>query len=151
MDLYIVKGQQSYQASKLKVKKNSATGQRFCKVTVHQTLKMIISSGTQPRLLKIGCNGRCGRFFQTSNFEGFYLFSPLTNRTKKPLWKDLSKNILSTQDASNVFKISFAYSQWPHYHSNDGGPRIVLILGQREKTVLFENPYYLRTDLTLNL
>ena len=27
---------------------------------------------------------------------------------------------------------------------------MILILGQREKTVLFENPYYRRTDLVLN-
>ena len=27
---------------------------------------------------------------------------------------------------------------------------MILILGQREKTVVFENPYYRRTDLVLN-
>ena len=32
-----------------------------------------------------------------------------------------------------------------------GGPRIVLILGQTENTVLFENPNYLRTILVLNM
>ena len=41
-----------------------------------------------------------------------------------------------------------SYFLYVHY-AYTGGPRIVLILGQRENVVLFENPYYLRTDLVL--
>ena len=45
-----------------------------------------------------------------------------------------------------LFAIQILYS-----HRQCRDTQIVLILGQRENTVLFENLYYLKTDLVLNL